>query len=172
MKKACLGLLITIFTVLLSPTIKASSTIKIDGNFSDWKDKSILKDRSLRYSMVTQDNNVYIMTTSNEKIPLNYKLNFGKQNCSTIELQELNKSDGIHKISYLLDYKKENQKLGKGYLNKHGRRQQIEIEIPLNKINQTRNTNQISYIQLTILNKNRDSIDNGDVSTLPQWLGF
>lgn len=79
--------------------------------------------------MVTQDNNVYIMTTSNEKIPLNYKLNFGKQNCSTIELQELNKSDGIHKISYLLDYKKENQKLGKGYLNKHGRRQQIEIDV-------------------------------------------
>ena len=101
-----------------------------------------------------------------------YKLNFGKQNCSTIKVQELNKSDGIHKISYLLDYKKENQKLGKGYLNKHGRRQQIEIEIPLNKINQTRNTNQISYIQLTILNKNRDSIANGDVSTLPQWLGF
>lgn len=84
----------------------------------------------------------------------------------------MNSSDGVHKILYILDPNKKNQKLGKGYLNKDGKRQQIEIEIPLDKINQTRSTKQMSYIQLTILNRDRDSIVNGNVTTLPQWLGF
>lgn len=161
-----------IFTLLLSPNIEASNTIKIDGNFSDWKDKSILRDRNLRYSMVTQNNSVYIMVSSDERMPLNYQLNFGERNSYTIKLQKLNNKDGIHKISYILDPKKRNQKLSKGYLNKNGKRQQVEIEIPLDKVSQTRNIKQISYSQLTILNRNKDSIANGDVSTLPQWLGF
>ncbi len=161
-----------IFIIFLSSSIKASSIVKIDGNFSDWKDKSVFSDRNLKYSMVTQNNSTYIMVSSDGKIPLNYQLNLGKRNSYTIKLQKLNNSDGIHKISYILDPKKKNQKLGKGYLNKNGKRQQIEIEIPLDKFSQTRNTKQISYIRLTILNRNRDSIANGDVSTFPQALGF
>lgn len=79
MKKVCLGLLVMMFAILLSQNIKASSNIKIDGNFSDWKDKSVFKDRNLRYSMVTQNSRTYIMVSSNGKISLNYKLNLGKQ---------------------------------------------------------------------------------------------
>ena len=80
--------------------------------------------------------------------------------CFNLDAIDIDKNDNIINCGYL-DIKKAKTLMSKGYLNKHGRRQQIEIEIPLNKINQTRNTNQISYIQLTILNKNRDSIANG-----------
>ena len=170
MKRACLTLLVMIFTIFLSSNTKASSTIKIDGNFSDWKDKSIFSDHNLKYSMVTQNDSIYIMVSSNRNIPLNYKLSFGRQSGCLIILRNLENTKGVHKVFYTLNSKK--QTLNGGYLRKRGTKQQLEIKVPLNRVAPMRSISQISYIRLTILNRNRDSIANGDVSTLPQTLGF
>ncbi|MBU3830083.1 MAG: hypothetical protein H9843_04225 [Candidatus Limosilactobacillus merdavium] len=167
MNKLFSGLLFLFLIIFpnINANAYADSGIVIDGNLSDWNNRPSIHTKKYKASFINQGEKAYAYVSCKENLPSKYQISLNSHRSYLIVMKKEKIGKGkTKKIECWL--KKNNKKISLKaveHRNKRTKNENIEIEVPLGKLE--KGVNQSTIVTFSSLNSFDLSITTGGVNT-------